>query len=457
MDDAAWTHWLAEPVRGRKIVVGYRLLAGTTQTVRDLARWGARRPLVISVGRGTGTVPEPDSYELHTMYAEPAESMTAEVRRCVEWAADPPAEIADAVAAYDPEGEAVWWARPIEGNEPSLGRQVLGGRPAAWAALEDKLLCDDLWDAAGVPRAPARTVALDATALRVACAAVDRGAGTVWSGDARDGLNGGNDFVRWVRDDGQRVDATEFFAARCDRVRVMPYLAGTACSIHGFVLPDGVAAFRPVELVQLPDPGSGRFAHAGLSTWWDPPEPVREAMRDAVRVVGRLLAERVGYRGGFGIDGVLTEDGFLPTELNPRFSAGMTTLARAVPELPIELAQINAVLGRDVAMPVGVLERRIVDAADRRRAGRVLAHRSGPDVRDSTDHPVLWRDDRLTSPPGSSGADAVVSIGPSMVSGGLGMLELHEPVIAPGESALPYARALDAFAASLLGDTGPTS
>ena len=71
----------------------------------------------------------------------------------------------------------------------------------------------------------------------------------MWSGDARDGFNGGGNFVRWVRDDRDRAAATAFFRPRCDRVRVMPFLEGVPCSIHGFVLPDGTAALRPVEIV----------------------------------------------------------------------------------------------------------------------------------------------------------------------------------------------------------------
>ena len=41
-------------------------------------------------------------------------------------------------------------------DEPILGRPVVSGRPTAFVALEDKMLADDLWDAAGVPRAPYR-------------------------------------------------------------------------------------------------------------------------------------------------------------------------------------------------------------------------------------------------------------------------------------------------------------
>lgn len=450
MDDEAWTRWLAEPLRGRKVIIGYRVVAGATRAIADLRRWGARRPLLISVGRGTGAIPPADSYLLHTMQVHYPDTMTAEVRRAIAWSADPPQDVVGAVENYDPDGEAVWWNTPFSGDQPSLGRTVFGGRPRAWSALEDKLLCDEIWDAAGVRRAPSRVVAVDDDALRIAAEQVDRGSGTVWAGDARDGLNGGNDFVRWVRDPAQHLDAVEFFTPRCDRVRVMPFLDGIACSIHGFVLPDGVAAFRPVELVQSPDPESGTFGYGGISTWWDPETEVRESMRTAARSVGRVLADRVGYRGGFGIDGVATGDGFLPTELNPRFSGGLATLSRALPELPLELVQLNAALGRDVRMPAYALERRIVRAADDRRGGRVMVHVGRDDLRESSEHPVVW-DGRDLAAAVDAEPDAIVNLGPSVVSGGLAMLELREPVIRPGRSAVPHAAALRRFATRIPG------
>ena len=149
----------------------------------------------------------------------------------------------------------------------------------------------------------------------------------MWSGDARDGFNGGGDFVRWLRDDRDRAAAAAFFRPRCDRVRVLPFLEGVPCSIHGFVLPDGTAVLRPVEIVTLRDPAARTMTYAGLGSTWDPPAADREAMRGAARRVGAHLQREHGYRGAFGVDGVLTADGFRPTELNTRMSAGATALS----------------------------------------------------------------------------------------------------------------------------------
>ena len=86
-------------------------------------------------------------------------------------------------------------------DEPILGRPVVSGRPAAFVALEDKLLADDIWDAAGVARAPYDVVPVERDALAAATRELAGPLGAVWSGDTKEGFNGGGDYVRWVRDE----------------------------------------------------------------------------------------------------------------------------------------------------------------------------------------------------------------------------------------------------------------
>ena len=86
----------------------------------------------------------------------------------------------------------------------------------------------------------------------------------------------------------------------------MPFLEGIPCSIHGVV-------FHPD------------------------------------RRVGAGLRERVGYRGAFTVDGVLAAQGFLPTELNPRLGAGLSTMTRDLPGLPVGLLDRVLIEGEPVA------------------------------------------------------------------------------------------------------------
>ena len=63
----------------------------------------------------------------------------------------------------------MWHTSPfVADDDLLLGRPVLGGRPAAWLALEDKVGADALWAAAGVDHAPHRVCDLDRTALAAA-------------------------------------------------------------------------------------------------------------------------------------------------------------------------------------------------------------------------------------------------------------------------------------------------
>jgi hypothetical protein len=305
---------------------------------------------------------------------------------------------------------------PIGLDDLILGRRVIGGRSRAQAALEDKTTADALWDAAGVTRTPVRIVEADLTALRGASDQIRHDGGTetvVWSGDARDGINGGGDFVRWITDDTVARASAEFFAAACDTVRVMPFLEGVPCSIHGMVLDDGVAVFRPVELASLRSTATGRFVYGGLGTTWDPPASRREEMRSVARRVGDRLRRDHGYRGGYGVDGVMTAAGFRPTELNPRFTGGLARLSRVAPELHLELLQLNLSAGRPAGIPAAEYERVAVGLLDRERFFDAM----GVSTHGRTDateiEPVVFADQRLRRSEAGEQPSGEIACGPS--------------------------------------------
>lgn len=195
---------------------------------------------------------------------------------------------------------------------------------------------------------------------------LDRGLGTVWAADARDGIHGGGLGLRWVRhgDDGRA--SFESLRRMADRIRVLPFREGISASIHGIVFPESVAVFRPVEMVVLRPVTGNRLHYAGCATAFDPRADDRVAMRDLAYRVGAALRDRVGYRGPFGIDGVLAEEGYLPTELNARAGAAMGPLAHGarVPLTPLCLA---VVAGERLDYRLDLLERAIVESADAHR------------------------------------------------------------------------------------------
>ena len=293
--------------------------------------------------------------------------MLDEFRNLQRTLEDLPADLRRDIDAWDPAGAARFvFATPLAGALDAADRRAYAARPPAWAVLEDKVRIDAFWDAVGVPRAPSRVVAAEHQALKSAADGLDQGLGTVWAADARDGTHGGGLGLRWVRhgDDGR----TSFESLRrmADRIRVMPFLEGISASIHGIVFPDSVAVFRPVEMVVLRPTTGDRLHYAGCATAFDPHPDDRRAMRDLAYRVGTALRETVEYRGPFGIDGILAEDGYFPTELNARAGAAMGPLAHGagVPLTPLCLA---VVAGERLDYRPDLLEQAIVETADAHR------------------------------------------------------------------------------------------
>jgi hypothetical protein len=386
---ASVTDRLGELWAGRPVVIGPFVLAGATPYVGWFRELGCP-VLVVATTRGAGAVPGEDDCEVVTVAPPATASLTDELRTHDRLAHHLPAETREAIDAFDPERRGTWYTTPfVTTDEPIDGRPVTGGRPASFLRLEDKMVADAIWRAADVEHAPYRLVELaDAGALEAATAGLAGPLGAVWAGDARGGFNGGGNYVRWVctHDDMRRAAA--FFGPRCDRVRVMPFLEGVPCSIHGLVLPDGTAALRPVEIVVLRDPVTRTLRYSGLGTTWDPPPADREAMRDAVRRVGAHLQSHHGYRGAFGIDGVLTAEGFRPTELNTRMSAGASTVAD-VDRRFFTFLHAALVADRETGLSAADVEGLVIEM-DAHRTGKVVCVGEGRTVEREESYPVAW-------------------------------------------------------------------
>ncbi len=459
-----WEWYLSEPVRDRPVIVAFELLAGMNRTVADLQRWGARRPLLLADGRGTGPIPAPEAADVVMLPDETFDSLTDQVRARMRPESRLTPAVVSEVDDYYPAGDAWWWVSPVSPNTAMLGRPVLGGRPPAQVALEDKMLVDPLLAEIGAPASCAVDAAATYDELMQATAGVLAAAGgdqVVWAGDTLGGTNGGGDYVRWVRTTDHAVEAADFFAQRCRRVRVSAFLEGVPCSIHGVCLPDGVAVLRPVELATLRDPDRGRFVYAGMGTTWDPAASDTEEMRGLARALGENLTRRYGYRGGFGIDGVMTADGFRVNEINPRFSGGLTRLARMAPAAHLELVQVNALLGRDIGRSAAEIEEHARAILDDNRFIDAMGLSAKHLLEDHVEIAVTAGDARLeradlsdpdvarTSPAALS-ADALsvigaVAAGPSPL-GSFVRFTVNHDVLRVGDRVAPYSALLLDFA-----------
>ena len=452
IDVAALTDRLAGAlVRDRPVVVWCGFLAGATALLAQLEAYGAHSPLVVAGSIGTGPLPPPGSCEVLVLDLPPVSTVSEQVRREGRLVGTPPPEALASVEAYDPQNHAVVLAGPFTTARHVGGRPVLDGRLPAWEALEDKTLADELCDAAGVPRPPSAVVPAEETTLRAAAAGLDDGDGTVWAGDASVGMNGGADLVRRVGAGVEPAAVAAFLAGHCRRVRVAPFVEGIPCSIHGLVTPDGVAVLRPVEMVILRGPEPDRFTFSGAATWWDPPESDREMMRSHGRAMGAELAARVGFRGGFSLDGVLGRDGFVATEVNTRFTGGLALLARTLPDLPIALVQAALVSGVDLGVDATALEARLLPVTDAHRGGGAVAVSTAVHPEATVSVGVVDDEGHSLRVAGDGEASrGTVELGPA-APGGLVRLAPGDGLVPTGRSVAPYAVGALALADELWG------
>ena len=358
--------WWIEPMRrafgGRSIVLAGAMGSSWTEHIEVLRSVGVGKLLVVATeGRGAGPLPD-----VPTVIVEPPAGLSQmeRIHSADRTLHDPTPEMIDAIQSFDPRGEAIVIGTFLSTASEVAGRPLVSYRRPEWLALEDKVVVDAFWDRAGIDRQPAIVISLDEAAR--AARSIDRGDGTVWAADAREGFHGGATQTYWVNDDASRQLAVAGLRSVCDSVRVMPFLEGIPCSIHGIVLPDGVAVLRPVELVTLRR--GTEFVYAGCATYWDPAPAVREQMRTVARRAGDRLRADVDFRGTFTVDGVVTSDGFWPTELNPRFGAGIMTIARGT-GIPMVLVHDLIAGGHDIGRSAAELESDVTAHGDARRSG----------------------------------------------------------------------------------------
>jgi hypothetical protein len=206
------------------------------------------------------------------------------------------------------------------------------------------------------------------------------------------------------------------------------------------VFPEYVAAFRPVELITLRSATGSRLRYCGCATYYDPPAVIRERMRELAREVGAALRERVGFRGVFTVDGVVTDLGFLPTELNPRWGAGMSTFN--VPDLPLAMLAQACAEGEDLDYRQRELEDLVLGHAEARRGGGAWTMvRRGP-VGSQAERSLVWEDGGYRFGQEGEPADASLVLGRGTTRGFL-RITLDPKRTPVGRSTAP--RAVAAF------------
>ncbi len=421
---------------GRRWILGVDAAAAATVLLGTLDKLGAGPFMVIAASEGTGDGPDPKTTE--TIVLGIGGGTFMETFRNLDAALlDLPAEVVARVDAWDPDRSARFIQNFMPADTRIAGRRPYGSRLREWMALEDKIAVESLWDAAGVRRAPSEVVPSRGADLARAAAGLDQGMGTVWVADNRDGWHGGGEYVRWVRNDDAAAEAAEFFAGCSDVVRVMPFLEGIPCSIHAVVFPDGIAAFRPVEMLMLRRAGSPLFEYAGGATYWQAPAEDAAYMRDTVRRVAAHLRDTIGYRGAFGIDGVLTSDGFFPTELNPRYTGGLAVQATTLhDDFSMNLLNMTVIEGEPGDYRPAEFEDAVLAASEQQRGGWALMKVPGAAPAETRKQPVVFIDGEARPADDPERAEATMSFGPAAM-GGLVFCSLGAGALPAGPPAGP--------------------
>lgn len=416
-------------VEGKRWIITPDAAAGATRLVERLKNLGAEAVMVIAGTEGVGDLPKADAFHYTRTGGT---SMMTGIREFVASVANPSEAMVHAIDRFDPDGEAIVLAMGYIRIGGLAGRRLYGARPPSWAELEDKTTADALFADAGVATAPHEVVP-----VREAADAHRRlrgPLGSVWVADNKEGWHGGGEYVRWVKTDEQIGPMTDWFDAHADLVRVMPFLDGIPSSIHGFVTHNGVAVFLPIEMTILRTVEEPGFYYARGSNFWTPPDEVTETMRVAARSIGALIHDRMGYLGGFGIDGVCTEDGWFPTEINPRMSLGHFLQGEAA-DMPLSTME-RTLLEGDVEVDAAALEDAVVSAVATSRHGGMMFPLD--ETHESDSLRFVFDDERARVVDEDEEADGAMFIGPSAF-GAVILVRLEPSRIPIGPSIAPRA------------------
>lgn len=340
---------------GRRVVLVAATPETSAGTVRQLLDLGVAGVFVVAESGDPG----PGAFSLG-LPRVPSDSDTEHRLQAVLGAPSP--ALVEALDRFDLDGSALVLDSYFATTPALAGRRRYGWRRPGWAAIEDKTLVEEVWQAAGIRSTASRVVASgDTAAFARAAHALDRGNGVVCAADASAGWNTAGERTFCLPDPSAWEVAHAALAPVAERIRVMPYVTGTPVSVHVIVFDDDVAVFPPVELVTLHPPDGGAFRFAGASTAYRAPDDLAAEVRAMAVALATYLRAALGYRGPFTLDGVAGEEGFVPTEINARFGSGLG-VEHSLPELPLYLLSRCVQEGEPFRYDARALESLVVEA-----------------------------------------------------------------------------------------------
>ncbi|MFZ4516417.1 MAG: ATP-grasp domain-containing protein [Acidimicrobiia bacterium] len=351
------------------------ILAGTTadrfaQHIYELRMLGAERVLVVTNGPTNSFVGDGFDHLAVEFNGEPSSVGIEQAWHNVF--ENTPSDIRAVVDRFDPNGEAVVIPWRLRRSTVFAGRPVYGPRHPSAVALEDKTRFVEMLADLGIPQPPgAVTVRVKRKDLIEASRALDQENGVVWSGDSATASASGGKYVRHIRNSRDVARAMKFYEPRCEYIRVAPFVEGVTGGMHAIVHREHTVVMRPTEQIVLRGNRAIPFELIGLATMFDPHPYDREQYREMVRTIGNEMHRRLGYEGLMSVDAILSKDGWVVHDLNPRPSAGLVYLKQVLPELPIQLLHHVVAEGEAHGINWQRVEHQICAAADLRRVAIV--------------------------------------------------------------------------------------
>jgi hypothetical protein len=170
---------------GRKFILIGGPVVGFGDMIRELRSLGAERPFIVGSTLGTGALPSEEDASWCSLGVRGRDAMDG-FYRYEALLRDLPPEACERVERYDPERSArALGAIVLSDVQEVAGRPRYGGRPPAWAALEDKVGVDAFWEAAGVRHAPSSSSHCADPVRTDSCMPVPQPSGTPPTGIAR--------------------------------------------------------------------------------------------------------------------------------------------------------------------------------------------------------------------------------------------------------------------------------
>jgi len=236
----------------------------------------------------------------------------------------PTQEIRQLVDSLDPAGTALVYAGSFTSARQFCGRQIIGNRSIKSMEAERNDVQRELL------ALPGAIVSL-VDGLGLHC-----GAPTVVQGVPDRGVAMATSHTYLIPDSASRGAIDELvtkLSQDCSRVVVSPFNAGLPCTFYGIVTETTVIDFGPVEALVSWDPQDWRIHAPGILRPAMLDRSMAESARYVVHNVVRLLRDRVGYVGAFGVDGTVTLAGYIIHEVNPRVCAGFALLDQLCPAI----------------------------------------------------------------------------------------------------------------------------